>query len=208
MKTGVRYQAHPGVVLGFHGTDKKAAERVLAGKAELKPSTNEYDWLGHGVYFWEYSPARAWEFAHEKKRRGEIETPAVIGAVIAPGVCLNLLESSALAELKLAYEMIGLDARENSGKLPENVGGEDFFKRYLDCAVVEMACRMRELAGTGPLSQVAGIKPMPPYETVRGAFWEGERLYPNAGFRQKNHVQLSVRDPSCIKGFFRVLADR
>lgn len=128
--------------------------------------------------------------------------------MIAPGVCLNLLESSALAELKLAYEMIGLDARENSGKLPENVGGEDFFKRYLDCAVVEMACRMRELAGTGPLSQVAGIKPMPPYETVRGAFWEGERLYPNAGFRQKNHVQLSVRDPSCIKGFFRVLADR
>lgn len=90
---------------------------MLAGKAELAPSTNEYDWLGHGVYFWEYSPSRAWEFAHEKKRRGEIETPAVIGAVIAPGVCLNLLESSALAELKLAFEMIELDARENASLL-------------------------------------------------------------------------------------------
>jgi hypothetical protein len=159
VKTGLCYQAYHGLVLGFHGTDKKTAERVLAVKAELAPSTNEYDWLGHGVYFWEYSPARAWEFAHEKKRRGEIETPAVIGAVIAPGVCLNLLESSALAELKLAYDMIELDAKANGGRLPENVGGEDLFKRYLDCAVVEMACRMRELSGAGPLSQVAGIKP-------------------------------------------------
>jgi hypothetical protein len=207
VKTGVRYQAHPGLVLGFHGTDKKTAEDVLAGKAELQPSANEYDWLGHGIYFWEYSPARAWEFANEKKRRGEIKTPAVIGAVIAPGVCLNLLESSALAELKLAYAMVELAAKESASRLPENVGGEDLFKRYLDCAVVEMACRMREIAGEGPLSQIAGIRPMPSYETVRGAFWEGEPLYPNAGFRQKNHVQLCVRDPAAIKGYFRVLPD-
>lgn len=52
MKTGVRYQAYPGLVLGFHGTDKKTAESVLAGKAELEPSANQYDWLGHGIYFW------------------------------------------------------------------------------------------------------------------------------------------------------------
>lgn len=208
MKTGIRYQAQPGLVLGFHGTDSKTAERVLAGKAELEPSTNEYDWLGHGIYFWEYSPARAWEFAHEKKKRGEIKSPDVIGAVIAPGICLNLLESSALAELKLAYTMVEFAAKENASQLPKNIGGADLFKRYLDCAVVEMACSMREISGIGALSQIAGIKPMPRYETVRGAFWEGDPLYPNAGFREKNHVQLCVRDPASIKGYFRVLPDR
>jgi hypothetical protein len=67
---------------------------------------------------------------------------------------------------------------------------------------------MRELSGIVPLRLVAGIKPMPLYETVRGAFWEGERLYPNAGFRERNHVQLCVRDPAAIKGYFRVLPDR
>jgi hypothetical protein len=39
-------------VLGYHGCDKKVGERVLAGE-RLKPSENEYDWLGHGIYFWE-----------------------------------------------------------------------------------------------------------------------------------------------------------
>ena len=202
MKTGVRYQIMPSLVLGFHGTDKTTAEQVLDGEAELDLSTNDYDWLGHGIYFWEYSPSRAWEFALEKEKRGEIVTPAVVGAVIAPGVCFNLLESSALAELKTAYDLLCL-----VDKLPQNEGGEDLYKRYLDCAVIEMAHELRELSGTGPLSQIAGVKPLPPYDTVRGAFWEGKNLYPSAGFKQKNHVQLCVRDPACIKGYFRVLAD-
>lgn len=33
-------------VVGYHGCDAAVAERVLAGKAELKISTNPYDWLG------------------------------------------------------------------------------------------------------------------------------------------------------------------
>ena len=70
-----------------------------------------------------------------------------------------------------------------------------------------MAHSMRELSGTGPLSQMAGVKPLPAYDTVRGAFWEGEPLYPSAGFKRKNHVQLCVRRPDCIKGYFRVLPD-
>lgn len=33
-------------VLGYHGCDRKVAERVLAGKQQLIPSRNDYDWLG------------------------------------------------------------------------------------------------------------------------------------------------------------------
>lgn len=46
----------------------------------------------------------------------------------------------------------------------------------------------------------------PPYDTVRGLFWEGEPLYDNAGVRQGNHIQICVRDPDCILGYFRPIA--
>ena len=33
-------------------------------------------------------------------------------------------------------------------------------------------------------------------------FWEGEELYPNAGFKSQNHIQIAVLNPDCIKGIF------
>lgn len=185
------YQLLPGLTLGFHGTSQAIAEKVLGGKCHLDPSSNDYDWLGHGIYFWEYSPQRAYEFAKEKVARGELEDDiAVVGAVIASGRCLNLLESSALAEMKQAYELLELLQDP-----PKNLGGADLYKRYLDCAVIEALHYARDLEPK-----------QPPYDTVRGAFWEGEELYPNAGFKQKNHVQLCVRNVDCIKGYFRPIA--
>lgn len=41
------------------------------------------------------------------------------------------------------------------------------------------------------------------YDTVRGAIWEGEPLYPGANIETKNHVQIAVRNVACIKGYFR-----
>ena len=41
------------------------------------------------------------------------------------------------------------------------------------------------------------------YDSVRGPFLEGDALYPNAGFRSENHIQLCVRKTDCIKGYFR-----
>lgn len=55
-------------VLGYHGCDRKVGERLLAGE-DFRPSENEYDWLGPGVYFWESNPDRALEFAQEAAAR-------------------------------------------------------------------------------------------------------------------------------------------
>lgn len=33
-------------------------------------------------------------------------------------------------------------------------------------------------------------------------FWEGAPTYPTSGFREKNHIQISVLNPNCIKGYF------
>lgn len=198
-----RYEILPGLILAFHGTDEQVVEKVLAGKEHLEKSQNAYDWLGHGIYFWEYSPQRALEFAKQsatdkKITKGAIKKPAVIGVVIDPGTCLNLLEASAISKLKKAYEVLELI----EDPLPENKGGIDKRARFLDCAVIEMVHKLRE-PGTGALSALAPT--LKPYDTVRGAFWEGEYLYPGAGFREKNHVQICVRNPDCIKGYFRVI---
>jgi hypothetical protein len=191
------YEILPGLLLGFHGTDHAIVERVLRGECHLESSKNSYDWLGNGVYFWEYSPQRALDFAIQasqdgRSSKGRIRNPAVIGAVIDPGCCLNLLEASALEQVKQSYVALS----ESTTELPENIGGIDKRKRHLDCAVIELLHQIRAE------SMFDDQTPLHQYQTVRGAFWEGDELYPNAGFKEKNHVQLVVRDMSCIKGYF------
>jgi hypothetical protein len=84
------YTTRAGLVLGFHGCDKSVVEKVVSGKEHLKKSENAYDWLGHGIYFWENSPSRALEFATYLKdnpgySKNPIKHPAVLGAVINSG---------------------------------------------------------------------------------------------------------------------------
>ena len=47
------YSRRSNLVIGFHGCDQSVVEKVIAGKTELLASTNDYDWLGNGIYFWE-----------------------------------------------------------------------------------------------------------------------------------------------------------
>ena len=74
-------------VLAFHGCDRTVAESVLSGRTDLLHSENDYDWLGHGIYFWENDPKRAFQYAqfikkHPKRTKTPINEPFVIGAVI------------------------------------------------------------------------------------------------------------------------------
>jgi len=62
------YSKRANFVLGFNGCDQSVAEKVLGGKEVLNESTNDYDWLGHGVYFWENNKERALEFAVESSK--------------------------------------------------------------------------------------------------------------------------------------------
>ena len=62
-------------------------------------------------------------------------------------------------------------------------------KRGLDCAVIRYAHRLAETAGEE-------------FDSVCAAFWEGEELYPGAGFRKGNHIQIAILNHNCIKGVF------
>lgn len=191
------YSVLPSYALGFHGCDAALAERIFAGKAHLKRSKNDFDWLGEGIYFWENSPARALQYAQELKDRPRssgprIKTPAVIGAVIELGYCLNLLDAEFLAllaesynDLEALHERIGIPLPRN-----KRVDG-DLLLRPLDCAVINALHQTRESLG------------LRPFDTVRAAFAEGGAVYPGSGVSAKHHIQLCVRRRSCIKGYFR-----
>lgn len=191
-------RAAPGLVLGFHGCDRKIGERVIRGEvSHLTVSRNDYDWLGDGIYFWEWDPWRALAFATEASQnkhltRGKIKDPYVVGAIIDLGLCLNLMEIDKIAEVREAYAYLETVADIIDGvSLPENKGAE-MGRRYLDRAVIEVVHSLRTK------------RRLDPYSSAKAAFIEGEALYDGAGFRSKNHVQLAVRDHKCIKGYFRL----
>lgn len=105
------YSVLPSFVLGFHGCDESVAQQVLSGTTKLRPSKNSYDWLGSGIYFWENSPERALEYAnlimaHPGRCKEIISTPAVLGAVITTGHCLNLLDFKSLQHIKQVHDDI------------------------------------------------------------------------------------------------------
>jgi len=194
------YKSLPYFVLGFHGCDRDVAEKILSSSSEhLKLSKNDYDWLGNGIYFWENNPERALQYALQLKKnpargKAKIKNEAVVGAIIDLGNCFNLLETQSLLTLKASFNILLNSHRQSGFPLPENKRPldeeEDVLLRRLDCAVVEM---------THTLCESTGKKP---FDSVRGVFWEGQELYPNAGFREKNHIQICVRNRNCIKGYF------
>jgi hypothetical protein len=208
MITGSRYELLPSFLIGFHGTDQKTAEKILSGKGHLAASENDYDWLGHGIYFWEYSPLRAHQFVQEKfKWQGRKEKVAVVGAIIDPGLCLNMLDAKGLSYLEVGYDAL-LTARGGAEFLPKNGEGKELWKRKLDCAVINMVHELRAVTQTVEWQdENPDTASLQSYDTVRGAFWEGGPIYPGARIEKKNHIQICVRNPASIIGYFRPIPD-
>lgn len=189
------YSRRSNLVVGFHGCDKSVVDAVIAGKTELLASANDYDWLGSGIYFWENNEDRAWQWAKQLSTRksSSVKEPAVIGAIIDLGYCLDLTDSFYLQELKTSYSVLKELYADANMPLPRNetIGkSTDLLIRKLDCAVVQTALTYNKKANAHP------------YDSVKGVFGEGQELYPNAGFREKNHIQICVCNPNCIKGYF------
>lgn len=192
------YPAKPGLIIAFHGCDQSVSDKIVNGKAILSFSNNKYDWLGNGIYFWENNQQRALEFAGELKinpREGGqvIKTPSVLGAVIDLGFCLDLLDTEYINLVKESHKTLMDSCRTLGLPIPVNKGlrgSKDLLLRNLDCAVIENLHNQRD------------NNKLRSFDSVRGAFIEGELLYSNAGFHEKNHIQICIRNPNCIKGFF------
>jgi hypothetical protein len=179
-------------VIAYHGCDAEVASRILAGDP-FKKSQNDYDWLGEGIYFWEYGADRAMKFAEHQRSRGKIKTPAIVGALIQLGNCFDLMDTKFTDELRVAYEMLQKVHEVEGTPLPKNGGATPDKKlRRLDCAVLNFY-----------LSSLEDAEEPIRYDTVRCGFVEGEPAFPGSGIKHQSHVQLAVRNAACVVGVFR-----
>lgn len=189
----------PNLVIGYHGCSYDTARKIFEGEIpHLSPSTNDYDWLGHGIYFWENDYKRARKWAENTKKE-----PAVIGAIILPNNCLDLLQQEQIDILRLAYNSYkeGLILQGIKEKdFPKNEegfkGDKDLLKRELDCQVINyLHNNVKELK-------------ISPFDSVRAAFLEGKAIFPGSKLMEKSHIQWAIRNPEkCILGYFRPFKD-
>lgn len=188
-------------VVGYHGCDASLTRKVLLGDEVLTPSNNAYDWLGRGSYFWEHGPARAMQFAIEESKRksSKIKDPSVIGAYIYLGDCFDLLDVQFTSILEAVYPSFIADLKDRGESIPENrVSRADGTKLLhpLDRAVIEYAIKLVE-------EEEGRI-----FDTVRGAFWEGGPAFENSEIQRQSHIQIAVRNPECILGYFKPKPNR
>lgn len=183
-------------VFAFHGCDRRVRDAVLLGKMKLTASLNTYDWLGMGIYFWEHSPMRALEWAiQQSKRKGtRIKEPAVLGAVIQLGNCFDLLDIEFTRLLSRFASDLVQELASQGLSLPTNqsAGTDDFdwLRRDRDCFVINNVIPVVE------------ERDRITFHSVRGVFQEGDPAFAGAGVKLKSHIQIAVRDPQAIIGYF------
>lgn len=181
----------PFQVIGFHSCDKAVGLKILNGDDQLRPSTNQWDWLGSGIYFWEQNPKKALDYAEkcqrkEQKFNGNIQVPFIIGAIIELGNCLNLVEPNSLQIVKAAYDQLYQTHEQAEKAMPRNNGAN----RKLDCAVIQSIHASNK------------AQELPPYDTVRSPFHEDEPIYETSNFTHGLHIEICVINEDMIKGYF------
>lgn len=159
----------------------------------LRESRNPYDWLGYGIYFWQNNYERAWEFAQYPPGKPKLTRPSVLGAVLDLGNCLDLVDKKHLEMVKVAFTY--RSSKENEREAPSQknkpaANSSDLLLRYLDCSVME------------DLHTMQNDFQQTPYDSVRGVFVEGKPVYEGAGIYDKTHVQICIRNPNCVRGYF------
>ena len=166
-------------VVAFHGSSTDRAARIVAS-GRFMPSKNDYDWLGHGVYFWEHAPLRAWQWAKQKYR----EKASVVEARITLGRCLDFTDTKYTTAVKLAHDSLREAFLKNGSTMPTNRNKA----RCLDCLVINYVSEYI----------------LPECDTIRAPFLEGEPIYEGSMLLTQSHIQLVVRNQDCIMGGLRL----
>lgn len=186
-----RYADYHRTVVGYHGTKKSTALRIIQGESVFDPSENEDDWLGHGIYFWEYAPQQAWLWAQQRKRsKGWDDEIAVVASMIRLGFCFDLLDPENVKDLGRFHQAYEKGMRENGHPLPVNVMSH----KRLNCGVFQFAYTYMESQGDT-------------VDTCRAVFVPStkvDRIWGGSGINAHAHIQVCVRNADCILGTWLV----
>lgn len=188
---------HGTLIVAYHGCDATVRDDLVSGKlGTLEFSKNSYDWLGDGIYFFESDAGRAARFASasannpEKKYSARpIVTPAVVGALLRVSWCLDMTTQEGLSIYKETHSeltQLGITLPVNQ---QADINDKEVILRNLDRFVINAAAAKAEEDGR-------------PYEMVRGAFPQGGPIVASSAFRNDSHIQLALRNSSCVLGWF------
>lgn len=200
------YDVKPNLIIGFHGCEAEIRDMLLQQPNYYKISQKPFDWLGHGLYFWENNYDRALQWANEKKLRGSINHPAVVGAVLHLGYCCDLLDqryikllANYFAMMKGRYDVLGKVLPENKN-LPQD-HHKDKVLRHRDCSAIEFM-HSQIFNKVKEDLKIKGFTDYKIFDSTRSVFTEGGPAFEGAGLFEKSHIQICIRNPNCIQGFF------
>src|SRR5688500_11120147 len=99
------------LVVAYYGCDASTRDDLIAGRTALRSSSNPYDWLSDGAYFFEGDWRRALKFATaswdrpaENLTKERISSPAVVGAILRVGHWLDMATQDGIDEFAETYE--------------------------------------------------------------------------------------------------------
>lgn len=167
-------------IYGYHGTNMDIASAIL--DTGFKISSNDYDWLGTGIYFFQDAPLRAFQWANFRYPNN----PAVIRSLIRLENCMDLFDIEWIPIIREAYDIFVEEYRKSNQPLPKQNPARSKAHR-LDCAYFNYIIN-QILAPQGEQINV-----------VRALFIEGQRVYPNSAIFDLAHVQLAVRNSAMIE---------
>jgi hypothetical protein len=168
-------------VYGYHGTSMDRASLII--KSGFKPSNNEYDWLGGGIYFWQDAPKRAWQWAQSTYP----ENPVVVKSRLRlDRSCLDLLDVGYSPLLKTMYnEFIRSYERRNLTIPKQNP--EKSKAHRLDCLFFNYVVSKVNSSLPGSIG------------SIRSAFVEGDRIFPTSAIYDLTHVQIAILDANLVE---------
>jgi hypothetical protein len=146
------------------------------------------------------------QWANDKKRRGSIQHPAVVGAILHLGYCCDFLDSKHIQILADYFYVMAEKYRAMNKILPRNkdLPGDKHYDRIfreLDCEVIEFMHNRIFKKIKADLKE-KGFSEYQIFDSTRGVFTEGGPAFDGAGIYAKSHIQICVRNLNCIKGFF------
>jgi hypothetical protein len=185
----LRFDDYHRTIIGYHGTTLSTALKIINRVETFKPSTRDYDWLGNGIYFWEYSPQQAVKFAEQRRaKRSKDDRIAVIASMIRLGYCLDLTEPANVDLVKELHDDYQNFMAEEGVLAPTN----DHQYKRLDRAVFEYACKV-----------IADLPPKQIIDTARGIYvptGTAKRAWAKSWISSETHIQICVRNSSSILG--------
>lgn len=180
------------IVRGYHGTTLRAANSILDNGFDF--STNKYDWLGKGIYFWQDAPQRAWNWAVEyTQNKHPDDAPVVLCSELDLNNCMDFLDSNpgndwyfALNNTyKLLKERISQMTEEEYKQFPPPIQKgklHGWDRCCIDFLIKEI------------------LEPQEEYiSSVRAAFSDGKAIFENSGLYDLAHVQIAIRDLKMVK---------